>query len=481
MRLRSEAGVGVGIAGALLLLGLVQGCGREAPVLVRRPAAPPSAVLIEDVAVLDVATGARTPDRDVLLEGDRIVAIVDAGEGRAPESALRIDGAGATLLPGLIDMHGHTGNGSAPSWAGALPDPERNLRAYLYCGVTTVLDPADLATAAFERREAIAAGELLGPRVFASGPMFTAPGGHPVAIMQSLAPWFLRWYLVPRLTRQVETPDAARSAVREVAGLGPDVVKLSVDRIPAEAPRIDRAVLAATVDEARKLGLRTVAHIGTLEDAFDAGDAGVSAFVHGVYKERIPDDQIARIAAYRIPMVATIGVFESYAALREGPRVPTPLERETVEPELLAAFDEVPDTEATRLFQPFIESLRPLRPAWRENVRRLRAAGVTILAGSDTQSGVFPGPGLHRELALLAEAGMTPAEAIRAATLDAARFLAASDEPEFGVVIEGRRADLLLVEGDPTQDLAALARIRRVIRAGVPLERIAIAAGATGG
>jgi imidazolonepropionase-like amidohydrolase len=86
--------------------------------------------------------------------------------------------------------------------------------------------------------------------------------------------------------------------------------------------------------------------------------------------------------------------------------------------------------------------------------------------------GVFPGAGLHRELRLLAETGMTPAETIRAATLDAARFLAHGGEPEFGIIAEGKRADLLLVEGDPTIDLRSLANIRAVIKDGVVLERV---------
>jgi imidazolonepropionase-like amidohydrolase len=101
---------------------------------------------------------------------------------------------------------------------------------------------------------------------------------------------------------------------------------------------------------------------------------------------------------------------------------------------------------------------------------------VTILAGSDTQTGVFAGAGLHRELHSLVAAGLTPAEAIRAATLDAARFLANGKEPEVGMVVQGKRADLLLVEGDPTRDLDALARIRAVIRGGVMLERTPLTA-----
>jgi len=472
LRVRRSAWGRVGVAGCLLLLGM-SACGRARD-LVRRPATVPPALLITDVSVLDVETGTLAPNRDVLLVADRIASIGTVGQTHPPADTRTIAGTGATLLPGLIDMHGHIGISSAPTWISLLPDPDRNMRAYLYCGVTTVLDPGDLGTHAFTRRAQVARGELLGPRIFAAGPLVTAPGGHPVALLQRLAPWWIRWYVIPRLTRQVDSPAAARAAVKEICGLGADVIKLAVDRIPAAAPRIRREVLAAAVDEAKQHGVRAVAHIGTLEDALDAADAGVAAWMHGVYKERIPDDQIARLAAFHIPMVATIGIFESYAVLGQGPRIPTTLERETVEADILTAFDHVPETDAITFFQPYLNSLRGLRAAWRDNVRRLRAAGVTILAGSDTQSGVFPGAGLHRELQLLTEAGLTPAEAIRAATIDAARFLANGTEPEFGTIAAGKRADLLLVDGDPTVDLDALARIRSVIKGGVQLERIGI-------
>jgi imidazolonepropionase-like amidohydrolase len=460
----------------LLCLGcvcLAFGCARG-PELVRLPTAPPPALLIENVAVLDVETGSLVSGQDVLVVGDRIEKIGGTGTVRRPPEVKAISGQGATLLPGLIDMHGHLGNSSAPSWKSEIPNPDRNLRAYLYCGVTTVLDPGDMATQAFARRAQVSAGELLGPRIFAAGPIVTAAGGHPAAMLQKLAPWWLRWYLVPRLTHQVDSPEAARAAVAEIVSLGADVVKLAVDRIPDEAPRIRREVLAAAVDEGRRHGVRAVAHIGTTEDAVDAGEAGVAAWMHGVYKERIPEDQIARLAAFRIPMVVTLGVFESYALLGQGPRPPTALERETVAADVLAAFDQVPNDEAIEFFRPYLEVLRTQRHAWRDNVRRLRAAGVVILAGSDTQPGVFPGAGLHRELQLLTEAGLQPAEAIRAATLDAARFLANGAEPEFGLVAQGKSGDLLLVDGDPTADLDALSRIRAVIRGGVVLERIPI-------
>src|SRR5206468_1851403 len=149
-------------------------------------------------------------------------------------------------------MHGHVGGNPAPPWVGGMPDLDANLRAYLYCGVTTILDPADIASQIFPRRERVRRGELLGPTIYAAGPMFTAPGGHPVPVLRQLAPWWLRWYLIPRLAMQVDTPEEARRAVDEVVGKGADVIKLGVDHLPDQAPRIGGEVLAAVVDDARR-------------------------------------------------------------------------------------------------------------------------------------------------------------------------------------------------------------------------------------
>src|SRR5262249_15542614 len=157
------------------------------------------------------------------------------------------------------------------------------------------------------------------------------------------------------------------------------------------------------VEEARRRGVRAVAHIGSLDDALDAARAGVSAWMHGVYKERIPDDRIAELAAFHIPMVPTIVVFESYALSLQQRRVSTALERETVEPDVLASFDARPRDFDLSFFEDYLKLLFSQRANWRDNVRRLRAAGVTMFAGSDVQTGVFPGAGLHRELQLLTE------------------------------------------------------------------------------
>jgi len=455
----------------LVSVQLFGGCASQ-PVLVERPEASSGAILFRDVRVLDVATGSLSAPAGVLIEGEWIARIDAAGSLIAPARSRIVDGGGATLLPGLIDTHGHIYANPAPTWDLAPPTPERNLESYLYCGVTTVMDPSDGSGDTFSRRDRIAAGELLGPRAFVSGHALTASGGHPIAMIRVAAPRWLRWYLEPRTARQVSSPEDAREAVASLAQSGADFIKIVIDDLPPGAPTFDEGIAREIVAAAASRGLRTVAHIGSTEEARIAARAGAAAWVHGVYTERIPDEAIAELADFGIPMVATLYVFESYATLLEAKRVATPLERQTAPAELLASFNQIPeDSNLLPHFEGWLSVLRANRAHARDNVRRLRAAGVTILAGSDTQPGVFPGPGLHRELSLLTEAGLSNGDAIRAATLDPARFLTQKDDPEFGSVAVGKRADLLLVDGDPLEDLAVLSRIRHVVLGGVLLER----------
>lgn len=458
-----------------LAASLLIACHGKPTPLVTLPQQAPKNVVFHRVAVLDVAAGTSRPSLDVIVSDGRIAAIGAQGTLTPPRGAFEVDGTGATLVPGLIDSHGHVGNQSAPPWAGQFPDPDRNLQSYLYCGITTVLDPADMASKAFARRDAVAGGKLPGPAIYAAGPMLTAPGGHPIPAINALAPWWLAWYVRRDATRVVDSAQDAVRAVAELAGAGADVVKLSVDSIPESAPRLRKELLDAVVQESHRRGLRAVAHIGSYGDAIDAGKAGVDALMHMVYKQAISAEQAGLVASFHVPMVATIGVFESYALLGQRKREATALERQTVPAAILDSFDTIPSGAVSDDFLHYFESLRLLRRQWRDNVRLLREAGVTILAGSDAQSGVFPGPGLHRELALMVETGMTPAQALRAATLDAARFLSGSEDPDFGTIAVGKRADLLLVEGNPAFNVSALARIRAVMKNGVLLERHPVA------
>ncbi|MFT5609286.1 MAG: imidazolonepropionase-like amidohydrolase [Parvicella sp.] len=431
-------------------------------------------LLIQNVTVLDVKTLSKLPNRDVLIRAGQVSAISLSGKIVSTSDMQIIDGTGATLLPGLIDMHGHITTTTGPSWEFSLPDAQGNLLSYLYAGVTTIFDPSDSSDEAYERRQKVADGELLGPRIYTTGRIITHPEGHPRSLIATLAPWWIRWYLKPKVGAGVTTPEEAIKEVNVRADADADAIKIVIDQIPLDAPLLTDQISKAIVEQARKRGIRAVAHIGTTADAIAAAEAGVALWVHGVYKERIPDDKIAQLVSYKIPMVSTSEVFDRYGRAMVGPIEPSKLELEIVPTETLDAFYPVPEDFDPGPLTSWIELMQKTSGIRRDNVSRLHAAGMTILAGSDVQSGVFPGASLHRELQTLVAAGLTPSEAIRAATFFPARYLAKTETPEFGLVEVGKRADLLLVNGDPTQDISALADIREVLLGGRLLQRQAV-------
>lgn len=461
---------GIAIAGLGAALGALLWTASAPPPLVRA-GGPPGELLIQDVAVVDVVGGLSLPGRDVWIDAGRIRSVEPHDPARSAPVVL--DGRGAALVPGLIDAHCHVLASPAPPSALALPDPPRNLQRLLYSGVTRVFDPGSAPEEIAELRDQVASGALLGPTIHAAGPLFTAPGGHPVPMVRELAPPGIADLMISVMTRQPTTTGEAREQVAALTPHGFGFVKLVVDQLPPSAARIQEDVARAIIDEARAHELRPVAHVGTTADALDAAAWGAAAWMHGVYKERIPDAAVPQLAAAGIPMVPTMVVFRSYGDMGRGEFPATELERAVMPADQLdPRGDPALAAEAPPELRAFTELLYEQRQHALDNVGRLHAAGVPILAGSDAQGGVVHGPSLHRELSLLEQAGLSPAEVLRAATLHSAQFLAGSDEPDFGVVAVGAQADLLLVEGNPLADVAALAEIRAVVVQGRVLERV---------
>lgn len=465
------------LIGGVVLVALVAAAGwalwPSSPTLVVAPESPPKVVLLRGVHVVDVVAGTRSAPQDVTVRSGKIAAIEAHDAARAaPPGAQVIEAKGQTLVPGLVDSHCHVMNTPAPPWAGGLPDPAHNLERLLFSGVTTAFDPGGMAPDIFELRTRVQRGDLLGPRLYAAGPIFTAHGGHPAPMVARTVPGPIAAYVTERMTRFVGSPDEARTKVEALLKLGPDFVKLAIDRIPLEEPRLSRELATAVVTAAKAGGVRTVAHIGTATDALDAARAGAAAWVHGVYKAPLTEEEVRGIAAAGIPMVPTMVVFDSWAIMGRGDYPITPLERQSVPAELLQARIQRPeDFEVDDETLAFLDLLATQRQAKIDNVGKLHRAGVTLLAGSDAQPGVPQGPGLHRELQLLARAGLTPTEILRSATVLPARFLTGVEDPPYGTVAVGKAADLVIVRGNPLESVDALADIAHVIRAGQVLER----------
>jgi imidazolonepropionase-like amidohydrolase len=349
------------------------------------------------------------------------------------------------------------------------PDVGANLAAYLYAGVTTALDLGGLTPAVFAERASIAAGERLGPRLLAAGPIFTAPGGHPVNFLQAWMPWYLRWYVVPRAVREVGTADDAVRAVAALLPERPDLLKLAVDVDTGDVPRLSREVIAAITAAGHANGVRSIVHVGDSAEAIDAVRGGADALAHVPWREEVSDEAVAAIAAARVPVVVTLAVFDLMEGKRTRPSDFLPIEREVAGTDLLARLlAPAPLPPAEQIMQ---RAAIAAHDARRRSVARLRAAGVPILAGSDAcNPGALPGAGLHLELVKLVEAGLTPGQALRAATWENARFLA-GESADFGEIDLGKRADFFLVAGDPTSRIEDLGRITHVVLDGTVLAR----------
>src|SRR5438094_3048142 len=458
----------MGRAAVTAVLLVAAACSREAPLVSRAPGAPRSVVL-RNVRVFD-APRATLADglRDVLVRDGRIDAV--GPPGLPARDVPEIDGRGGTLLPGLVDVHTHTGSSPYPPWRVVFPDVADNLAAFLYAGVTTVLDLGNLTPEVFRERSRVATGAHLGPHLYAVGPVFTAPGGHPAEVLRAWLPWYLRWYVLPRATREVSTPEEARQAVAALLPERPDVLKIAVDARTGDVPCLAPETFAAITAAGHAAGVRSIVHIGSSQEAIDAVRGGADALAHAPWREELSPEALQVIAGAHVPVVVTLAIWDLAGTPRTAASEFLPIEREVARPEVLTALLAAPPTLDAGTAA-FVRAAAGAHDARRRNVAKLRAAGVPVLAGSDAcNAGDFPGAGLHLELAKLVEAGLTPGEALRAATWENARFLA-GESADFGEIAVGKRADLVLVAGDPTARIGDLGKITHVVLGGTVLER----------
>jgi imidazolonepropionase-like amidohydrolase len=450
---------------AVIVLALTLACSHRAA-LVTRPANAARSLVIRNVRIFDAPQAALMPGlHDVVVRDGRIAAI--APPGAAADGLAELDGKGGTLLPGLVDLHRHTGTTAEPPGRFVLPDVDANLAAFLYAGVTTVLDLGSLSPDVFRVRAAVASGKQLGPHVYAAGPIFTAVGGHPVEMLRPNLPWFVGWYVIPRATREIASPADGTAAVRALVAERPDVLKIVVDAGVGDVPRLTAESFTAITAAGHAAGVRSVTHVTSAADALLAVRNGTDALAHMPSLDEVSESLAATIAAAHVPVIATLAIWDLIAT--ENPRGEAdvlPIEREVAGPDLL-----------TRMLaprhdpSPFQRAAARGRDGRRRSFATLRRAGVTILAGSDACNPTdLPGAGLHLELHTMVDFGATPGEALKAATVDNARFLAGPDA-EFGTIAAGQRADLVLIAGDPTAHIDELGNVAAVVLDGAVLSR----------
>lgn len=458
--------LGAGLVAIKLRIGL--GPLLETPSLVS--AAPPAeALLFRDVTLFDGSERALQPHRDVLVRGERIISVTATG-GAVPAGAQVIPTDGCTLLPGFIDAHTHVAGSGAPPWSPQRVTTAHNLEAYVYAGVTTVYMLGGLAGEMAALRREVERGKLIGPQLYYTHLMLTAPGGHPVVVGRELSPWPLS-AIGAVLIPQPQDAAAAEHAVEATVARKVHFIKVMVDSLPPSAPRMQAPVLQAIVAAAHRRGHKVFAHIGTSEDALLAARSGVDVLAHGIYRGRLTPAQAQELAQFKIPVVYTLAGFVRTAQLGRGEFMPSALDEATVPAELLKALR----SDAGRRFgqspalAEFVQALWENEPLWPGNVRELLAAGVPLLIGTDSPlPAVFPGSSFHAELRVLAAAGVPHAELLHAATGRAADVLGLDS----GRIAPGKAADLVLVRGDPLTDLGATEQIELIVLRGRVVRRL---------
>jgi imidazolonepropionase-like amidohydrolase len=467
-------------------------------------------VAITHVTVIDVERGRRLPGHTVLVAGRRVRAAGPDAAVRVPAGARVIDGRGKYLIPGLWDMHVHVSDPDIPG------PPELVLPLFVATGVTGVRDMGSASLDTILRlRAEVREGARIGPRMVVAGKIID---GAPLVF--------------PPDELLARTPEEGRRAVDSLADRGVDFIKAY--------EMLRRDVFLAVLDEARRRGLPVAGHVPLTVDAAEASDSGMRSFEHLrnidlACSARADSLREARAATLEANAGYAGGASEGTAAWSAGYGAGEKVRRDihlaqrrraldTEDPSRCAALlarlarngtrqtatlfiqSEVLDAERQARLGP---TLRYVPGAYRERwergaasfaalpaarlagarrwqsweaalVRRLADAGVPLLAGTDASvASVVPGFGLHEELDALVRLGnLTPLQALRAATLEPARFLGATDS--LGTVAAGKLADLVLLDADPLADIRNTQKTRAVVVNGRLLDRVALDALLTG-
>lgn len=427
-------------------------------------------MIITNTTVID-GTGA-PPRRgvSVMVQGGRIAAV---GPGlKPPPGARAIDGAGKFVVPGLIDTHAHL---DFPMVFQLTPE-ERDAvlahipKAFLYNGVTTVLNLSAQVPWIWKQRAEQRAGRLLSPRIYAMGRSFTPVNG-----------WGSRH------GGAIASVEDARAQARQYIAEGTDGFKIVIeDGLGASGQYavMPDAMLEAIAEEAHGAKVPMYVHAINLHEFRTASKINPRAIVHGL-EDPLPDhDPLLReLVERRIYVVPTISLFESFNSLDGRPeRFDDPVLKASLpyflwermrRPEFMAVekkrFAEVARMDAYRWAEKAV-------PIFKANTLKMHRAGVKIAVGTDAGGTVgynFQGYNTPREIELLVESGLTPMEALVAATRTGAEVIGVQDT--LGTVEAGKLADLLILSADPLADIRNVRRIDTVVQNGVVYPRDAFA------
>ena len=413
------------------------------------PQTAPQFTILKAARLIDTAAEAVQEQAAILLEGNTVRQLGTAETVHAPEGASvqEIDYGDATILPGLVDSHVHLngiGDGRAGDELVTLPDEvltvqaAQNARRHLYSGVTTLRDCGAKNSTTFMLRQAVDLGIVPAPRLILAG--------RPVAIIGGHLSYF---------GTTATGVDECRAAVRKLIKEGADFIKITATGGSTRTshplrPSFNVEELHAICDEAHRFGKHAAAHCASSQGMVNSLDAGIDTIIHGVHKDPDGSDTYRPDITERI---AEQGVFVN-PTLGQG----------------VARIRMLEDMEnLTAAQQAELDAARQTSDARMDHFARMRDAGVVMAAGSDSAWSYYPMGDYQTDIEAHAMAGMSNMEAIVSATRDAARSCCI--DSLVGTLDPGMQADVLVVNGNPLDDLADLRQVADVLLAGARIDR----------
>ncbi len=437
--------------------------------------------LISNVRIIDGLGNPAVENRDILIVDGKITAIAPGGTLEAPGGAVTIDGHGLTAMPGLIDMHIHLkggwtgGNAMPEKYSPGKTDPElqQTLSAFLYAGVTTVLDVGNPTEWTALQRDRINSGELMGPRFFTTGMPFSQdPSG---------------WDGAAKADGETDPAEFSTKVDTE----DPEQLYKLFDEYVENDIKIVKlysgiSALGATflLQQAEQRGIRAVADLWQLNMDVDwMKMTGLHGWAHSTPFE-VTDSANAWMAENGRFVIATANVGEKLSGLRvkeddgtffyDEPLVMDIWGKEVVD-DFYASYPDVRETlyEGPEAFYQVYNfgDLSGFRDAFLKNIKNAWDAGVLVAGGTDAPAypSLWSGETMHRELELFVMAGLSPVDAIKACSYNGAVIL--QDEDKYGSLQEGLSADILIVEGNPAENISDSRNVRHVFLRGKQVDR----------
>lgn len=411
-------------------------------------------IVIDHVTVIEGDGRAPQPDMTVVVDGERIARVVPSAVDGHP-AGRHIDGSGKWLMPGLMDMHIHLAGAFDPTKpAGQMQAVDRKmgegkLASFIYAGVTAVFDAGNKPELILPLRADERAGKIQSPRIFATGNLVTYPGSHGDAIAVRVDSW----------------PEGKAILEKYFAEQHPDMAKITLDEEGWGARPMITLMPEDLLQDIIKFdnlhGVRTTIHVSSELRAEEAIYAGTDTLAHPVIQGPVSDSFVRLMAAKRIPFATTLTIGENYGRLVDHPEfLEQPLYKASFSPAEREWMRTKERDEFATTRKVWTGYMKVMTPVAEENIRKVDAAGGVACLGTDQSSGAAT----HRELELLVQAGIKPLEVLKIATYNCGLFL--GREEDFGSIREGRYADMVLLNADPTVDIDNTEKIAMVMKGG---------------